>query len=126
MQYYIRGAWRTISDRQPVDRRPVLQAETASHRQGEASASTPKDSHFPATSGQRAASYSNRAVVKRELSQEMKQSSDFLRDTEGEWEAILRRMSARDGEDSGGSQGSGRESGGNPRNNSQQHSQASA
>ena len=93
MQYYIRGAWRTISDSQmgqqggakrvtippgpradPDRKQPGV--VTASDRRKEASRRT--------TAGN----------VPLKSSDSIKESSAFLRDTEGDWEDFLRRMAS--------------------------------
>lgn len=96
MQYYIRGAWRTISDHQTSSQTRESRAENQDqHRFDNATTRQPPRSIIPPKVATPSTSGKNRGSVKRELSEEMKQSSAFLRDTEGEWEAILRRMSSR-------------------------------
>lgn len=126
-RFYIRGAWRTISDRQPAHRQ---QAGPASERDGRQqgqtlSSNASKSSNFQGRNTKHAVSGGNELVVRRELSQEMKESSAFLRNTESDWEAVLRRMSARDGEDQVESEGSREETAMDSSAESQEQSQGS-
>lgn len=99
MQYYIRGAWRTISDKQPADRSTVQKAETGSQSQDRDLQGTASANNAAATRVEQRASSKAYGFVKRELSDELKESSAFLRDTEGDWEAVLRRIASRQGSD---------------------------
>ena len=97
MQYYIRGAWRTISD-PPQAAKPSDRSDSTSRGQSQTNDS--QDSNASSiSSGQQGVVPDRPQPAKRELSDEMKESLTFLRNSEGDWETILRRISSRESKD---------------------------
>lgn len=102
--FYIRGAWRTISD-PPFLKRSHTDYDEKIRQQDNRQSGVVR--HETDHSAKR--QLPNRdagAGAKRQLSQGMKESSAFLRETEDDWEAILRRISGREGDGSQESQAS--------------------